>query len=96
MATGTTRRGCPINESPVLYVFNGQTGRYPCGVFTSQAQAEQTIARFRLSGLLCEYPLNQFAMRRFAMDETDWEGEAASVQDSKSIRCWRYANGDSV
>lgn len=41
------------------WVFNGQGGRFPGGIFTDRALAEDWIRLHRLTGVLTAYPLNE-------------------------------------
>lgn len=40
-----------------VWVFHGAGGRFTSGVFASQAQAEEFITRYRLTGCLTKYPV---------------------------------------
>ena len=40
-----------------VWVFHGAGGRFASGVFASQAQAEEFIHRYRLTGCLTNYPV---------------------------------------
>jgi hypothetical protein len=42
-----------------VWVFNGQGGRFPGGVFTDRSNAESWIAANRLTGVLTAYPLDE-------------------------------------
>jgi len=42
-----------------VWVFNGDGGRFPGGVFTSREQAEKWIRARGLSGVLTAYPLDE-------------------------------------
>ena len=44
-----------LNE---IWVFNGANGQFPSGVFSSQEQAEVWIAKYRLTGVLTQYPID--------------------------------------
>lgn len=41
-----------------IWVFTGQGGQFPSGVFSSKHNAEQWIKQNSLSGLLAAYPLD--------------------------------------
>jgi len=41
-----------------VWIFNGSKGRFPGGVFTELAKAEEWIATNRLTGILTQYPVN--------------------------------------
>jgi hypothetical protein len=41
-----------------VWVFNGDGGRFPSGVFSSREVAEEWIGKHLLSGILTEYPLD--------------------------------------
>lgn len=45
-------------EQETVWVFTGEGGKYPGGVFLSKDEAAAWIARHGLTGLLTEYPLN--------------------------------------
>ncbi|WP_223649392.1 DUF7710 domain-containing protein [Hymenobacter psoromatis] len=40
-----------------VWVFHGAGGRFTSSVFASQAQAEEFIQRYRLTGCLTKYPV---------------------------------------
>ena len=42
-----------------IWVFMGENARHPCAVFTTKELAAKWIAKYLLSGILSEYPLNQ-------------------------------------
>jgi len=44
-----------------VWIFNGAHAPFPSGVFTSRALAEAWIARYRLTGTLTAYPLDEGA-----------------------------------
>jgi hypothetical protein len=50
-----------MSESRVdsVWVFSGDGGRYPSGIFTSKERAAEWIARYRLSGMLTAYPIDE-------------------------------------
>ncbi|HEU0053036.1 MAG TPA: hypothetical protein VFQ39_07655, partial [Longimicrobium sp.] len=41
-----------------VWVFNGEAGSFPSGVFTSREAAEAWIAKYALTGVLTAYPLD--------------------------------------
>lgn len=41
-----------------VFVFNGNKGGFPSGVFSSKAKAEEWIEKYNLSGVLTEYPVD--------------------------------------
>jgi len=43
---------------PGVWIFVGDGGRLPSGVFTTRENAEAWIAKYSLSGLLTRYPLD--------------------------------------
>ena len=51
-------RGVVIPEKHV-WIFNGEGGRFPGGVFTSRSAAEAWIRARKLSGILTAYPLDE-------------------------------------
>jgi len=42
-----------------IWVFHGEGGRFTSGVFTSIEKAEIWIDRYKLSGVLTEYPIDE-------------------------------------
>jgi hypothetical protein len=42
-----------------VWIFNGNDGRFPGGVFTSRELAEKWISARKLSGILTAYPLDE-------------------------------------
>jgi len=42
-----------------VWIFNGNEGRFPGGVFTSRDLAESWISAGKLSGILTAYPLDE-------------------------------------
>ena len=42
-----------------VWIFNGDGGRFPGGVFTSRIPAEEWIARHKLAGVLTAYPVDE-------------------------------------
>jgi hypothetical protein len=41
-----------------VFVFNGEGGHFPGGIFTTRELAEEWIGRHHLSGVLTRYPLD--------------------------------------
>jgi hypothetical protein len=41
-----------------VWVFNGNNGNFPSGVFSNQEKAEEFIVKHKLSGVLTEYPMD--------------------------------------
>lgn len=48
-----------MSDGDFVWVFNGENGRFPGGVFLVLQKAEEWISLHRLSGILTQYPLNQ-------------------------------------
>ena len=48
-------------DGPWVWVFNAVGAMFPCGVFTSVAQAEQAIAAWKLSGTLTQYHVGELS-----------------------------------
>jgi hypothetical protein len=46
------------NDEPRIWVFVGEGGRFPGGIFDSRPRAEEWIRKHRLTGVLTQYPLN--------------------------------------
>ncbi len=42
-----------------VWIFNGDGGHFPGGVFTSRSGAEEWIARHKLTGVLTAYPVDE-------------------------------------
>jgi hypothetical protein len=47
-----------VNEPSDVWIFNGNRGQFPGGVFSSREIAEKWIAHHKLSGTLTKYPLD--------------------------------------
>lgn len=47
-----------MNDSAAVWVFSGEGGRFPSGVFTALDVAQEWIRMHKLSGVLTCYPLN--------------------------------------
>jgi ribosome-binding ATPase YchF (GTP1/OBG family) len=45
-------------SSDSVWIFNGLKGRFPGGVFTDKAIAEKWIQKYKLTGVLTCYPIN--------------------------------------
>ncbi len=48
-----------MTELADVWVFNGASGRFPSGVFSSKDEAEAVIKRLGLTGTLTKYPVGQ-------------------------------------
>jgi len=48
-----------MTPDPCVWVFNGETGRFPGGVFSTRERAEAWILSRKLSGTLTAYPLDE-------------------------------------
>ena len=46
-------------NSQSIWVFYGANGRFASGVFTSRDAAEQWIRKYKLTGVLTKYPLDE-------------------------------------
>jgi hypothetical protein len=44
-----------------VWIFNGDGGRFPGGVFTSRSAAEEWISRHKVTGALTAYPVDEGA-----------------------------------
>ncbi len=42
-----------------VWVFNGSNSKFPSGIFTEKEIAETWIKKYRLSGILTRYPLDE-------------------------------------
>jgi hypothetical protein len=47
-----------MEQTKFVWVFNGNTARFPSGVFETIEAAEHWISGHRLSGVLTRYPMN--------------------------------------
>jgi len=50
-----------VTQNSRVWVFVGEGGRLPSGVFSSREHAEVWILQHRLSGMLTAYPIDQGA-----------------------------------
>jgi hypothetical protein len=66
----------PLQEA---WVFHGAGGRFTSGVFASQAQAEEFIFRYRLTGCLTKYPVGISAY--------DWATQENLFKPKKPEHC---------
>ncbi|WP_420718338.1 DUF7710 domain-containing protein [Pyxidicoccus sp. MSG2] len=48
-----------LHELADVWVFCGAGARFPSGVFRARSSAEDWIGRYRLSGTLTKYPLDE-------------------------------------
>jgi hypothetical protein len=85
--------------SEYIYVFSGDRGTFPGGVFNSFALAEEWILRHRLSGLLTEYPVNvgvfDWAVSTGRIRRPQGAGFTADTIAgfSSYLEHWHYENG---
>ena len=48
-----------MRPEPCVWVFNGEGGQFPGGVFSTRERAEAWVRARRLSGVLTAYPLDE-------------------------------------
>jgi hypothetical protein len=84
-----------------IWVFVGDTGQLPSGVFTALATAESAIKRYALSGLLTAYPLDllvyEWAIENgFFRPKDDAHRLPIFIEGftSPSLEHYHYLNGD--
>jgi hypothetical protein len=74
-----------MTQLNVVYVFNGEGGRFPGGVFTSYANASKWIGLHRLTGILTAYPLDT-GLYDWALDQDFFEIKKEYQRESKFIQ----------
>ena len=91
-----------MTSDQTVWVFQGEGGRFPGGVFTTRELAEKWIKERRLSGILTAYPLDEgcfdWAMReelvtgraRTRGDDPEFVGSFTSASQEHG----HYVDGD--
>ncbi len=92
-----------MNEpsEPGVWVFNGDGGQFPAGVFSTVEKAEVWIAEQRLSGTLTWYPLDVSVyewvveVKRYWKPERDEQASPEFIQRFSSAYTghYHYENG---
>ena len=77
------------SEEPGVWVFNGDGGRFPSGVFTAFDKATLWVATHSLSGTLTWYPLDagvyEWVMAKGYWQQTrDYQSTPAFIQNFSS------------
>ena len=88
---------------PWVWVFHGEGARFSSGVFSSVEDAEEWIGKFRLSGLLTQYPVGtgvyQWAVQHgYFVAKKEGHGSPKMVQRFSSAYTphFHYENGERV
>ena len=83
------------------WIFNGSNSRFCSGVFSSRENAEKWIYKYKLSGLLTLYPIDESAYdwainKHFFSPSKDSEKTAEFIQKftSASQEHYHYENGE--
>ena len=84
-----------------VWVFNGTNGRFPAGVFSVRQKAEDWIKKYKLSGVLTQYPVDQgiydwaISKEYFSVKkESESKGEFIGRFTSASQEHYHYENGE--
>lgn len=86
-----------------IYVFVGEGGSFPSGVFTTTEDAEQWIRKYSLSGVLSQYPVDKglydWAIEKdFFTVKNEHQKEADFIQrfTCASMEHFHFENGEQV
>jgi hypothetical protein len=80
---------------PGVWVFNGDGGQFPSGVFTAVEIAEEWIAKHRLNGVLTWYPLDTGVYewtieKQCFLPRKDYQREPKFIQTFSSAHTGHY------
>lgn len=81
-----------MNEE-FVWVFHGVKGRFSSGVFSSLGSAENWIAKFKLSGILTQYPLDK-GVYDWSVENGTFEIKKQAHQTPEFIQTFTCASQD--
>ncbi|MDH5654797.1 MAG: hypothetical protein OEZ34_02745 [Spirochaetia bacterium] len=89
-----------MNEFYEVWIFQGENGRFPSGVFSSKSKAEDWISEHGLSGILTKYVIDtgvyEWAVeKKYFNPQKDSEKSPEFIQSfsSASQEHFHYENG---
>jgi len=90
-----------MSQFQSVWVFSGDGGRFPSGIFTAKGGAEKWISENKLTGMLTEYPVDigvyQWSMHMdYFQPKKDKELTPEFIQrfSSASQEHFHYENGE--
>jgi hypothetical protein len=95
-------KGRPLGKNSMIWIFSGGNSRFCSGVFSNREDAEKWIKKYKLSGVLTLYPVDEgvydWAIRNeFFKPQKESEMKAEFIQkySSASQEHYHYDNGES-
>jgi hypothetical protein len=85
----------PPNLEPQVWVFSGEGGTFPSGVFRTKELAEAWIAKHQLSGVLTCYPLDT-GVYDWAIARNLFQPKRAEHASAQFIQTFSSANQEHI